>query len=355
MNFSSIILTLTDNCNFSCSYCYKPKSNAFLNFAKAREALLFFLPYLVDTSYITFYGGEPLLCFDQIRKIVHFLDNRKLKFKKEFHYSISTNGSLMSEEVINFFDEHRFRVGLSFDVLSQDITRKADSFGAMVSLIQRLQKYENISLETNSVFIPDTVKTLSDSMKFLWEIGVQRIRYSFSYIEQWEKEAISDFEREMEKLKKFMGKIYNETQKIPIINFLEKQDPKIRYCPAGLDRISITPNGEIWGCPLFYDYFKRLGDPVERKEFLFGSIGESKAKFDNIYPRISENYAALTMENFSTPEMHCFLCPNIAKCVVCPIASSFSGSSLKTIPHFICEIQKIKIREESDYFDNIGS
>jgi len=47
--------------------------------------------------------------------------------------------------------------------------------------------------------------------------------------------------------------------------------------------------------------------------------------------------------------MKCFLCPQLENCAVCPINASFSGYRLGKVPSYLCEIQKIKIKEKEKF------
>jgi hypothetical protein len=113
--------------------------------------------------------------------------------------------------------------------------------------------------------------------------------------------------------------------------------------------LAITPDEKIWGCFLFPDYFKGKENSLEHKNFSFGSLDDFIEGHKNLYLRISSNYARLSMDNFSTSRMKCFLCPEIEKCAVCPINASFSGHSLGKIPSYLCEIQKIKIKQKENF------
>jgi hypothetical protein len=113
--------------------------------------------------------------------------------------------------------------------------------------------------------------------------------------------------------------------------------------------LTISTNGELWGCPLFSDYFEHVGESSDKSKYCFGTIEEFSKEYEKKHCQISKNYSELRMDNYSTPRMECFLCSEIEYCSVCPISSSFSGFPLNKIPNFICEIQKIKINEIKKY------
>jgi len=351
LNISELTFILTDDCNFQCKYCYKAKSNNFLDHATAVDALHFFWPFLNNKAFISFYGGEPLLAFSLIKKIVHLVENKNKKFNKVIDFSLSTNGSLIDDNIISFFSDHKFRVGLSFDGLAQDKQRKKGSFQELIPIIRKLSENPKIELLINSVFTPNTIQYFSKSIELLLNLKVPSIRGSLSFLRPWDEKAISRYKDELVKTREFILPIYRKTGTIPIVNFSQK--PQIACCPAGSDRLCISTNGEIWGCPLFSDYFERKGESSEKQKYCFGKLEEFSKDYEKRYFQKLRNYSKLRMDNYSTPKMDCFLCPEIEYCSVCPISSSLSGYPLNKIPGFICEIQKIKINEIQRFFKEL--
>lgn len=181
------------------------------------------------------------------------------------------------------------------------------------------------------------------------DMKVPNIRVSLSIIEPWGKISFLKLENELKKIRKITLAHYKTEGNIPVVNFREDQGKGIFYCAAGKDRLALTPDKGIWGCYLFPDYFKGKEKTAEYKKFYFGLLDNFIKNHNYIYPRISSNYAPLSMDNFSTPEMRCFLCSELENCAVCPINAGFSGLPLGKIPHYICEIQKIRIREKEKF------
>ena len=233
---------------------------------------------------------------------------------------------------------------MSFDGLVQDLQRKKGSFNKIVSCIKELSNYPDIDLEVNSVFTPKTVGHISESIEFIMKLSVPNIRLSLSIIEPWNKTSLQILENEMIKLSKIVLNHHQREGNVPVVNFRDDLGKGIFACAAGKDRMAVTPEGGIWGCYLFPDYFEGKEDSSEYQKFYFGSLDNFIKNHNNIYPQISSNYSQLSMENFSTPSTSCFLCKNLENCAICPVNAGFSGVPLGNIPLYACEIQKIKIR-----------
>ena len=85
----------------------------------------------IDNVGIGFYGGEPFMNFPLIRQAVEYAD--KLFVGKNVEYSLTTNGTLMTDEIISYLNDHDFRVMFSIDGPESihDINRrKADGSGS---------------------------------------------------------------------------------------------------------------------------------------------------------------------------------------------------------------------------------
>ncbi|UCC41741.1 MAG: hypothetical protein JSV96_05270 [Candidatus Aminicenantes bacterium] len=331
---------------------------------------------MTKNYHINFYGGEPLLSFNLIKETIAFLKNKNKELKKKVNYTITTNGSLLTEEILQFLSEYKFSVELSFDGLSQDILRKKDSFKEIAKKIGELLNHKNIGLEVNSVFTPDSVGHLSESVKIIRDLGVPNIRVSFSTIKHWNRVTLLRLEKETAKLRKIVIDHYRKEGNIPVVNFRDLHKKGVFYCTAGKDRLALATDGEIWGCYLFSDYYERTVDKDRKyakgvrakreekgrtelrsrdyKRFSFGSLENFKRNYRTSYPRIMRNYGELSMDNFSTPKMKCFLCDKLENCGACPINAAFSGVRLGEIPSHICEIQKINIREKEKFKKEIN-
>ena len=307
------------------------------------------MPRLTEDHYLNFYGGEPLLSFRLIRQVVSFLKDNTKKHNQTGHYSLTTNGILLTDEIIQFLDEHKFSVELSFDGLAQDAGRQKGSGKKLVPIIKELLSQPNIDLEINSVFSPDTVGYLSDSIQYIMDFGTPDIRCSISTTESWNPAALKKLESEMSRLRESVVEHYYRKGNIPLINFRDTQRKGIFHCAAGKDRLAISPDGGIWGCFLFSDYFKGKENTPEYSKFFFGNLEDFIENQEDVYPKVASNYAELRMENFRTSKTECFLCKEYKNCVVCPINAALSGASLGQIPDHICAIQKIVIREKENF------
>ena len=121
-----VVLNLTNQCNLACTYCYeysedkisdtvgKPK---YMTPDVAESAL----DMLIDESsgrsaiHVTFFGGETLLNFPVMRSTVEYANKKAAAAGKTVEFSLTTNATLLNEQIIEFFSEHKIGVTVSID------------------------------------------------------------------------------------------------------------------------------------------------------------------------------------------------------------------------------------------------
>lgn len=143
INTNQITFEITDKCNIACKYCayrdlyhdYDKRTNVNLNLDTALSLLYELINYWRsnrDTSSnkivdIGFYGGEPTLNMDFVRKIVDFI-NRQQNINRIFTFSMTTNALLLDKH-IDYLKEHNFRLLISLDGDSKGNMNRLDKHG----------------------------------------------------------------------------------------------------------------------------------------------------------------------------------------------------------------------------------
>jgi uncharacterized protein len=119
---TTIVLNVNTGCNLSCSYCYKedldtPSNSRRMAFDTAVRSIDLLLQESPDRdSYnIVFFGGEPLSNMALIRQVVAHAEPRFAALGKEVGFTLTTNATLLTEEIVDFLDAHRFGLTVSMD------------------------------------------------------------------------------------------------------------------------------------------------------------------------------------------------------------------------------------------------
>lgn len=353
MEFSGLNLTLTDDCNFDCSYCYQKKGKRYISTSTIEKTIDFFLPFLTEECYVNFYGGEPLLAYDLIQHSVSYIQRRNCEGKKHIRFSLNTNGSLIDEDVLKFLDQHSFILLLSFDGLAQDVFREKGSFSKTAFLMEKVLESPNIELRTNSVFTPETISYLSKSLQFIAEMGVLNIDFSLCKKSQWDSSSLLQFEKELSSFRMFMISLHKKTGSVPLIDFRKKSRKGIFGCFAGQDRLAISPDGKLWGCCHFPDYIGEKEGIGDYDKYCFGDLDSFIKNYEKIYPNVLANYSDLRLYEFCTSDTICILCEDFDVCGVCPIDTAYSGSITKRVPAWMCKEKKIFRREKRLFWEEL--
>lgn len=111
-------LMLTESCNCRCTYCFeeeKPSSKMSPDILE--KAVDFVFKESRDAREVAFvlFGGEPLLQFDLVKRAVEYAERKASELGKKAHFEMTTNGTLLSEEIIDFGVEHSLSYLLSLD------------------------------------------------------------------------------------------------------------------------------------------------------------------------------------------------------------------------------------------------
>lgn len=307
------------------------------------------MPFLTESYNLNFYGGEPLLCFDLIERTIFSLEKKNKQTGKKAHYALTTNGSLITREIIQKLSRHKFSVEYSFDGLAQNSQRKHGSFDVAVANIAEILRFPEIRLEVNSVFTPETAASLSESISLITSLGVKDISLSLSLLRPWSDRSLGLLREEMTKLTEFLCAHYRQHRSVPVKNFRDDGVGGFFFCAGGQDRMAVNSEEEIWGCDLFGDYFAGKEKSPAYSDFFFGHLDTFAHDHKKVFPKISARYAQLAMDNFATPQRKCLFCSNLEQCNVCPVSAAFSGAPIGEIPSFVCEIQKIRMGEKRKF------
>ena len=184
-----LILQVTQACNLTCSYCpyaYKgdkvsrSHSNKMMSWEVAKQAIDFYYAHSRDMNEvcITFYGGEPFLNFPVIRQAAEYA--QELFLGKGLLFRVTTNGTFLSDEVIEFLVQNEFDVTFSIDgpASVHDVNRKQANgkgsfdlaFGNMKKLVNAYGdayiKHVSMNTVINPEGDPSEVFTLFDDSFF---------------------------------------------------------------------------------------------------------------------------------------------------------------------------------------------
>lgn len=261
-------LIVSSMCNFGCKYCFvKSQTTEFelMDATTAEVAINKFAKYLKETGKqsgeVIFYGGEPLINFEVIRRVVNKIKEDDLKIK----CSIVTNGSLIDKEKAAFFAEHEIDVGISLDgfkeVNDKNRVYRSSEKGTYDDVLDAVRLLQECDAPFGlSITVSEELLLHQDEI-ILWlgTLDIKRIFYNLLHF----TEKFDGWKDYYKSAALFLIKSYEVLSKQSIIDgrlfrkidCLLRQEFKYADCAAiGENQITVQPNGDICIC---HGYFKK--------------------------------------------------------------------------------------------------
>ena len=120
--FKSLCMHLAHDCNMKCAYCFASEGSfgmerGLMSHETACAAIDFVAAASAGRTNIEidFFGGEPLLNFDILKRVVEYARKNEGKFKKKFRFTLTTNGLLLDDSVIDYVNANMDNLVLSAD------------------------------------------------------------------------------------------------------------------------------------------------------------------------------------------------------------------------------------------------
>ncbi len=134
---TGIALFLAQECNMRCVYCYGDAGQYAGKGMMSDETAYRAVDWLMANAKneenvgIDFFGGEPLLNFPLMKKVVPCAREKAAEKGKQVTFGISTNGSLLTDEIISFLKEEKIAPQIGFDGPPEYQNRQRPFFSSM--------------------------------------------------------------------------------------------------------------------------------------------------------------------------------------------------------------------------------
>lgn len=266
------IIHLTEKCNLNCTYCYENKRNKDILFKDIKDLIDYEISRKQKYSIIIFYGGEPLLQKNMIKNTIDYINSKESK--TDFYYGITTNGTLLDNDFIQYMKENKFvNIAYSIDGMkeTQDLNRKTIDGKGTFDVAQKnarmlLNSFDEVV--AMSVITRNNLSSLSQNVEYLIEMGFKYINLLFDYSQDWKDEDLDEIEKQYNKIAEiYADKILQECDvEIPLIDDKIRTYIKDKYncnedCKFGMKTINIGTDGNFYPCMQF----------VNNKNFIIGN------------------------------------------------------------------------------------
>lgn len=393
--YFSLEFILSSNCNLSCKYCFAKGSNfGYYGLKKdnmpikiAKNAIDFSLEELqinllknkikFGVLDLYFMGGEPLLNQETLFFTLDYVTQRIDILKKTKNINItlqvamSTNGTLLNLKNIKFFKKYNFNyIGITLDGPDHDKFRIYENgkgtLNDVISKIKLLIK-NKINLKLLSVIPPGAVTQIRKIINFYHTLGILEDTFRVSIIPR--APSLCESDRLCAMPQKYIEKMNKGNMQRSRYNIKEKQifaraiidmanqnkiDERdlnkkmllmihlggfLYHCPAGINKISVTPDGSIYPCHQF----------VNHRKFYMGNISNKKL---SCYLKVQSIFLKRIIYKLDKCR-DCILqtiCPPL---VDCPARSFFEERNIYKISQY-CDIYYPYMLENlKNFFHNI--
>lgn len=302
----AMCLNMTHDCNLRCEYCFASQGSyngerSYLSFETGKKAF----DFLVKSSgkrvnlEVDFFGGEPLMNFETIKKLVDYARSLEKQHNKHFRFTTTTNGVLLDDEKIDYLNENMDNVVLSIDGRKEtnDHMRKTvNQKGSYDVITENFKKFVSKRMDKD-YFARGTYTAynldFSEDVKHMRDLGFDKISVEPVVAKPEEKYALKEehldiLKAEYEKLAKlYLDSYDSKDKKFQFFHFnIELDGGPCIYkrsigCGAGTEYVAVTPEGDLYPCHQF----------VGQEKFIIGNVDEGIVKDEiiDMFKNVSVN------------------------------------------------------------------
>ncbi len=293
----ALCLHIAHSCNLNCSYCFASQGKykgerSLMSLVVGKRAL----DFLIENSKgrknleVDFFGGEPLMNFDVVKELVKYAREREKEAGKNFRFTLTTNGVLIDDDVIDFANREMHNVVLSLDGRKEVHDKFRVDYngnGSWEKIVPKFQKLVESRGEKNyymrGTFThhnPDFLNDIKEMLRLGFkELSMEPVVCSPDDPSALTEEDLPVVLEQYEKLAELMQAERKKGSPFTFYHYMIdlKAGPciykRVSGCGSGTEYMAVTPWGDLYPCHQF------VGDET----FLLGNIwdGVTNTKIQN--------------------------------------------------------------------------
>ena len=284
----ALCLHIAHTCNLNCSYCFASQGKyhgdrALMSFEVGKRAL----DFLIENSgtrrnlEVDFFGGEPLMNFDVVKRLVEYARSVEKEKGKNFRFTLTTNGMLVDDDVIEFSNREMSNVVLSLDGRKEVHDRFRVDYqgrGSWEYIVPKFQKFvkarDNKNYYMRGTFTHANPDFLED-IKTMLDLGFTELSMEPVVCASDDPSALTEEDKEIvmkqyEQLALLMLERHKAGKPFTFYHYMIdlKGGPciykRVSGCGSGTEYMAVTPWGDLYPCHQFVGEEKyRLGSVFE--------------------------------------------------------------------------------------------
>ena len=290
----SMCLNISHDCNLRCEYCFAAQGDfghgrKLMPFEVGKAAIDFLIKHSANRHNLEldFFGGEPLMNLDVVKKVVEYARSIEKEHNKNFRFTMTTNGILLDDDSIDFINREMSNVVLSLDGRKEVNDRLRPTVNKKGSYDIIVPKYQKLVAERGDkeYYVRGTFTKynldFTDDVMHLNELGFDQISVEPVVTDPELPYALTESDlpaiaEEYEKLSKILIERKKNGTSFNFFHFMIDLDQgpcaikRLRGCSCGNEYVAVTPEGDIYPCHQFVgmDEWKMgsvLDDSIDHK------------------------------------------------------------------------------------------
>ena len=291
----ALCLHVAHTCNLNCSYCFASQGKyhgdrAVMSFEVGKQALDFLMANSQGRRNleVDFFGGEPLMNFDVVKRLVAYAREKEKECGKNFRFTLTTNGLLIDDEVIDFANREMSNVVLSLDGRREVHDRYRVDYagnGSWERIVPKFQKlveargHKNYYMRgTFTHANPDFLEDIREMLRLgFTELSMEPVVCDPSDPSALTEEDLPVVLAQYEELAELMLQRHKEGKPFTFYHYMLdlKGGPciykRISGCGSGTEYMAVTPWGDLYPCHQF--------------------VGEEAFKLGNVWDGVTNHQA----------------------------------------------------------------
>jgi uncharacterized protein len=290
----ALCLHIAHDCNLKCRYCFAEEGEyhgrrALMSFEVGKKAL----DFLVVNSgsrvnlEVDFFGGEPLMNWQVVKDLVAYGRSLEEPHHKKFRFTLTTNGVLLDQDILDFVNQEMANVVLSIDGRKSVHDKMRPLAGGQGSYDLVLPKFQKVARSRNQTnyYVRGTFthfnKDFAADVCHLADLGFEQISIEPVVAPENEdyaltKDDIPELLAEYDKLAVELIRRHKEGKGVNFFHFMIDLEggpcvyKRLSGCGSGTEYLAVTPWGDFYPCHQF----------VGQDKFLMGNVDEGIVNTD---------------------------------------------------------------------------
>ena len=284
----ALCLHIAHDCNLACKYCFAEEGEyhgrrALMSFEVGKKAL----DFLIRSSgsrinlEVDFFGGEPLMNWDVVKQLVEYGRSQEKLHNKKFRFTLTTNGVLLNDEIMEFCNREMSNVVLSLDgrkEVNDQMRPFRNGTGSYDLIVPKFQKFAEQRGDKDyfvrGTFTRNNLDFSEDVLHFA-DLGFKKMSVEPVVAPPEEEYSIREEDlpvimEQYDKLAAEYVKRIKEGRGFTFFHFMLdlSQGPcvakRLSGCGSGTEYLAVTPWGDLYPCHQF----------VGNEKFLLGNVDE---------------------------------------------------------------------------------